>query len=176
MKNLDRWTERLSRGVAQRTSRRSLLSRLGVALVGGLALPTLPIARGAADDERKPPPDPDPNTPEGNPDDCSYWRYCAIDGYLCGACGGSVTSCPPGTEMSLVTWIGTCHNPADGIDYVVSYNDCCGKSTCNRSFCNRNEGDKPVYFPPKSAHINWCIGTKTNVYHCSTANVIGRAL
>ena len=47
--------------------------------------------------------------------------------------------CPPGTDMSPVTWIGTCHNPGDGKDYVISYNDCCGKSSCGRCFCNRNE-------------------------------------
>ena len=49
--------------------------------------------------------------------------------------------CPPGTDMSPVTWIGTCHNPSDGKDYVISYNDCCGKSSCGRCFCNRNERD-----------------------------------
>ena len=53
--------------------------------------------------------------------------------------------CPPGTEMSPVTWIGTCRNPADGKDYIISYNDCCGKSFCGRCSCNRNEGDRPDY-------------------------------
>ncbi len=49
--------------------------------------------------------------------------------------------------MSPVSWIGTCLNPADNKHYIVSYNDCCGKTTCQRCFCHRNEGDKPVYYP-----------------------------
>ncbi|NJN51588.1 MAG: methylamine dehydrogenase (amicyanin) light chain, partial [Gammaproteobacteria bacterium] len=107
---------------------------------------------------------------------CEYWRYCAIDGFLCGCCGGSANSCPPGTEAAPVTWIGTCRNPVDGKDYVISYNDCCGKSTCNRCMCNRNEGDRPVYMPAKSNDINWCHGTSNNVYHCSTGVVLGLAV
>src|SRR4030042_602440 len=74
-------------------------------------------------------------------------------------CGGTHTSCPPGTEMSRVTWIGTCRHPVDGKDYIVSYNDCCGNSFCGRCMCNRNEGDRPVYIAGKSNDINWCMGT-----------------
>ncbi len=85
--------------------------------------------------------------------------------------------CPPGTDMSPVTWIGTCHNPGDGKDYVISYNDCCGKSSCGRCFCNRNEGDKPLYQPGQSNDYNWCSGNgKANIpYHCSTARIVGTA-
>ena len=90
-----------------------------------------------------------PSVGRGDPLSCDYWRHCAIDGYLCGCCGGSVNSCPPGTEISPVSWIGTCTNPVDGNNYVISYNDCCGKSTCGRCFCNTNEGDKPVYIPSR---------------------------
>lgn len=176
MKFFDRWFEQSSRAVARRVSRRHLLARVGGALMGGAALPLLPVARGESHREPQPPPEPGHNTPVGDPYDCNYWRYCAIDGYLCGCCGGTMSSCPPGTEMSLITWIGTCRNPVDNIDYLISYNDCCGKSTCNRCFCSRSEGEKPVYYPSKTGHINWCIGTKTNVYHCSAATVIGRAL
>jgi len=99
----------------------------------------------------------------------------AIDGYLCSCCGGSHNTCPPGTEMSPLTWIGTCRNPADNRNYIVSYNDCCGKSDCGRCLCNRNEGDKPVYRPQANNDIDWCLGTTTNVYNCSTAVVIGVA-
>ena len=62
--------------------------------------------------------------------------------------------------MSPLTWIGTCRNPVDGKHYVISYNDCCGKNACGRCFCHRNEGDKPVYVPPKSNDIDWCMGQR----------------
>ena len=113
----------------------------------------------------------------GDPDSCDYWRYCAIDGFLCGCCGGSFNTCPPGTTVSPITWIGTCTNPVDGKDYIVSYNDCCGKSSCGRCICNRNEGDRPVYQPSLANDINWCAGSSADmVYNCSTAVVLGLAL
>ena len=77
--------------------------------------------------------------------------------------------------MASLTWLGTCRNPADGKDYVISYNDCCGKGVCGRGFVNRNEGDKPVYFAPKSNAINWCIGAESRVYNSTVAIVLGVA-
>ena len=179
---LDGLTEQSARSLAKRTSRRSLLASLGAMLVGASALPLLPIARGASAAENPAgtgQPD-SRSAKQGKLDDpmsCDYWRHCAIDGYLCGCCGGSQNSCPPGTEMSAVTWVGTCHNPADGKDYVVSYNDCCGKSTCGRCLCNRNERDTPIYMPFESNDYNWCSGSsKANVaYHCSTARIVSVA-
>jgi len=165
---IDRFTERATRGVAQRTSRRSFLTRIGTLIVGGSALPLLPIARG-----QEAAPGLLPAEDPGDPATCEYWRHCAIDGYLCACCGGSQNTCPPGTEPSPVTWIGTCRNPADNRDYIVSYNDCCGKSSCGRCICNRNEGDEPIYRPAKANDINWCLGTKSAVYNCSTSVVIG---
>ncbi len=173
----DQVFERMSRSWARGLSRRHFLSRLGTVLAGGAALPLLPVARAAAGDdplatqEGEPPRD----TPEGDPVSCDYWRHCAIDGFLCGCCGGSHSACPPGTEMSAVTWLGTCKNPHDGRDYVISYNDCCGRDLCGRCFCNRNEGDRPIYAPNRSNDINWCVGTTTQVYNCSVALVMGVA-
>jgi len=173
---VDRWMANLSRRVARRTSRRGFLARLATAVVGGAALPLLPIARAGAQQARAPiPGEPDAATAVGDPSSCEYWRHCAIDGFLCSCCGGSQRACPPGTEQSPVTWIGTCRNPHDGKDYVISYNDCCGKHVCGLCFCHRNEGDKPIYFPPRSNDINWCYGVSTVVYHCSTAIVLGLA-
>ena len=122
-------------------------------------------------------PDENISGPQGDPTSCDYWRHCAIDGYLCGCCGGSASACPPGTAQSPVTWVGTCHNPADGLDYVISYNDCCGKSSCGRCLCNRNEGDMPLYVPFRSNDYDWCTGSSAaNIpYHCSTARVLSRA-
>jgi methylamine dehydrogenase light chain len=169
---LDLLTEGSARSLAKRTSRRGVIGYLGALLVGASALPLLPVARGA----NMPPADkPDDKSKHVNdPTSCDYWRHCAIDGYLCGCCGGSENSCPPGTVMSAVTWVGTCHNPTDGKDYVVSYNDCCGKSTCGRCLCNRNERDTPLYIPFQSNDYNWCSGnSQANVpYHCSTARIV----
>jgi methylamine dehydrogenase light chain len=77
--------------------------------------------------------------------------------------------------MSPVTWIGTCRNPADGRDYVISYNDCCGKGECGRCYCNRNEGDKPVYVPARANDIDWCMGSVGVVYNSTVALVLGVA-
>ncbi|MGI9327838.1 MAG: methylamine dehydrogenase light chain [Pseudomonadales bacterium] len=168
----DRATEALTRAVAKRTSRRGWLGLLGGTVVGAASVPLLPVARAA-----------EPTQPQraqipesGDAQSCDYWRYCAIDGFLCSCCGGSVNTCPPGTEMSPITWIGTCENPLDGKKYVISYNDCCGKSGCGNCLCNRNEGDRPMYNPPKSNDLNWCLGTQSIIYNCSTAIVIGLAV
>ncbi len=175
MSAIDRLVSDASRRLARSTSRRGFLGRLGGLLLGGAAVPLLPVARAAAQGREPAPGEPDPETPEGDPNHCDYWRYCGVDGFLASCCGGTHRSCPPGTEMSAVTWVGTCRNPADGRDYVISYNDCCGKNACGRCFCNRNEGDKPIYFPSKSNDINWCMGRAGVVYNSTTAIVIGVA-
>ncbi len=171
MKAFDTFAENTSRRLARKLSRRNILSKLGALLCASGTLPILPMARA---DSKNLNTDYDLKGKVGS-NDCNYWRYCAVDGYLCGCCGGTMTSCPPGTSMSPVTWIGTCRNPTDDEVYLISYNDCCGKSTCNRCFCSRSEGEKPVYHPFKSGHINWCLSSETNVYHCSTAIVVGKA-
>ncbi|MGH7291647.1 MAG: methylamine dehydrogenase light chain [Myxococcota bacterium] len=167
MTRIDAITQALARRVASHTSRRSLLAFFGRALVGGAALPLLPVARIAAG-----------ATPSGvqDPSSCDYWRFCAIDGFLCSCCGGSASSCPAGTTPSPMTWVGTCQNPADGKSYVVSYNDCCGTQSCGRCLCNRNEGDRPPYLPWISNDINWCLGSDNRIaYHCSTAVLVSLA-
>lgn len=173
MKWLDTMVEDSARALARRISRRSLLGSLGGMLVGTAAFPLLPVARGAEPKKSAAGAADDP----GDPSTCEYWRHCAIDGFLCGCCGGTHSSCPPGTEMSAVAWIGTCHNPADGKDYIVSYNDCCGKAGCGRCLCTRNEKDTPMYQPIRSNDYNWCAASSAaNIpYHCSTARIIGTA-
>ena len=176
MRSIDRLFEKSSRALAQRTSRRSLLAALGQVLTGAALIPLLPIDRSAraatpADGHAKA-----DKAAVDDPKSCDYWKYCAVDGFLCSCCGGSANSCPPGTTPSPITWIGTCHNPADGHDYVVSYNDCCGKSSCGRCFCNRNEGDKPLYVPFESNDYNWCAGSQSGIpYHCSTSRIAALA-
>ena len=166
---LDQRAETLSRKQARLGSRRQFIHTFGALLIGASAYPLLPIYRNNAFAQAK------SNIPEsGDPNDCNYWRHCAIDGYLCGCCGGSVTSCPPGTVVSDITWIGTCRNPTDGKDYVISYNDCCGKAACGSCACQRDEGDTPIYRPQNTNNLNWCSGSLADVpYHCSLSVVIG---
>ncbi|HEX7062708.1 MAG TPA: methylamine dehydrogenase light chain [Woeseiaceae bacterium] len=174
---LDRIGEHSARQVARTSSRRSFLARLGVLVAGGAAsVPLLPVARGQESAAREPAPDEaGKRGPEYDPTSCEYWRHCAIDGFACACCGGSQSSCPPGTELAGMTWLGTCRNPDDGRDYIISYNDCCGKGSCGQCLCNRNEGDLPMWMPPKNNDTNWCQGVKSQSYHCTIAAVVGVA-
>jgi len=174
----DRFVEQRARTLARAAGRRSFLSRAGrvlLAAAGLAAVPILPVARATEGRPRVPAPPEDIDGPEGDPKSCEYWRHCAIDGFACSCCGGSASACPPGSEMSPVTWVGTCRNPADGKDYLISYNDCCGKGFCGRCQCNRNEGERPDYHWVRANDINWCAGAKAQTYHCSVAVVIGQA-
>jgi methylamine dehydrogenase light chain len=167
---IDAMVESVARDMARRVSRRRLLGSLGALLFGAATVPLLPVARGAPAGK----PAADTSADPGDPETCEYWRHCAIDGFLCSCCGGSTHSCPPGTEPSAITWVGTCHNPADGRDYIVSYNDCCGKASCGRCLCNRNENDKPLYMPFASNDYNWCAGSQVGIsYNCSTSRIVG---
>jgi methylamine dehydrogenase light chain len=171
MHPFDRVFEKSARSLAKRTSRRSLLASLGQLLTGAALLPLLPIDRIA----RAQSPDFPVAKPTADEQNCEYWKFCAIDGFLCACCGGTSTSCPPGTQSSPITWIGTCHNPGDGRDYIVSYNDCCGKVSCGDCFCNRNEGEKPMYRLSRNNDVNWCMANSESNYHCSVSVILGVA-
>ncbi len=178
MSKFDKIFEKSARDLARTQSRRSFLSKLGMAVVGVSAIPALPVARASSNPSAGfsngvlPQENNNPNDP-GDPSTCEYWRYCGIDGFLCSCCGGSVTTCPPGTEMSPITWVGTCLNPADNKHYIISYNDCCGTTSCGTCFCNRNENDKPMYRVFSNNDTNWCIGASSQTYNCSTAIILG---
>ncbi|MBT5074409.1 MAG: methylamine dehydrogenase (amicyanin) light chain [Kordiimonadaceae bacterium] len=180
MGQFDKWTELMTRKMASKSSRRGFFTKVAGAALGGAVLPTLPIARAsaqvAAEDNGV---DPIITGLENDPGDttsCDYWRYCGIDGQLCSCCGGSHTTCPPGTEMSQIAWVGTCRNPADNRNYIISYNDCCGGPSCERCFCNRNESDTPVTRPQSNNDIIWCFGTDSESYTCTVGLVLGVAL
>ena len=92
---MDQLIENLSRTIARRTSRRSMLGLIGKALLGSAMFPLLPVRRmtgvaNAAEEHSK----------EGDPLNCDYWRYCGFDGFLCSCCGGGLTECAPGSIMS----------------------------------------------------------------------------
>jgi methylamine dehydrogenase light chain len=163
MGRLDKWFETRMRELARGTSRRGFLAGASAVVLSVSAVPLLPVSRVNAAM---------PN--DGDATKCDYWRYCAIDGFLCGCCGGSPSSCPPGTVVSAVTWVGTCRNPNDNKDYIISYNDCCGRSACGRCACQRDEGDMPLYRTDAANDINWCAGSTADiVYNCSTAVIMG---
>lgn len=162
---LDNKATNSSRTLARSTSRRGFLGKLGTGIVGMSAFPLLPVTRAFAEDVDE----------LGDPQSCDYWRYCALSGSLCSCCGGTETSCPPGSEPSTISWVGTCHNPVDDKDYLISYNDCCGNEVCKRCNCHRNEREKPLYFPSKSNGILWCFGSNSRAYHCTVALVMGEA-
>ena len=163
---LDETARASFRLLARRVSRRSFLGRRGAMLVGAAALPLLPVARAFAQETP---------TELGDSKTCEYWRYWALGGTLCACGGGTHKTCPPGAEASPITWVGTCRNGADERDYIISYNDCCGKAVCSRCGCNRTERDKPVYFPSNSNNILWSFGTQARTYHCTVAVVLGEA-
>lgn len=177
LKDLDSRTTGAIRFLAGRTSRRSFLGRFGVFIAGMGALPVLPMAREAAAQTGNASPARGVADIQemGDARSCDYWRYCAFSGAICSCCGGTLTQCPPGSQTATVAWVGSCHNPTDGRDYLISYNDCCGKGSCGSGCgCSRQEGDRPVYFPSKSNNVLWCFGSTSHAYHCTLALVIGQ--
>lgn len=161
---LDRMTERSARSAARSHGRRSFLAHAGAALAGVALVPVLPFDRRA--------------NASGKIDEfqCDYWRHCALDGSLCSTSGGSLTSCPPGSSASSVSWVGTCTNPDDGKDYLVSYNDCCGKpSVSSATHCFTSKGERPGYRMGLYNDINWCMANTDKGYHCTVSVVVGLA-
>ncbi|MFV0384287.1 methylamine dehydrogenase light chain [Paracoccus sp. (in: a-proteobacteria)] len=165
LSRIDKSVEGNVRASARQFGRRSFLSRAGTTLLGAaVAAPILPFDRRA-------------NAAEGSADDpCTYWRHCAIDGFLCDQSGGSLKSCPPGSTVSAVAWVGTCSNPDDGKDYLISYNDCCGKPMLHTAaYCNNNVGERPGYRMGLYNDINWCLANDDKGYHCTVSVVVGLA-
>ncbi len=174
---MDKFSERVTRRLAGFSSRRGFLAKLGVALIAAPVLPLLPVARVTAA-EPAPKTDFERNAQAKDPNKCNYWRYCAIDGVLCGCCGGGIHTCPPGAEPSPISWIGTCMNPEDGRSYVIAYRDCCGKPVCQADKdceCDSVDRELPLYRQQLNNDIVWCFGNAAASYHCSTAALVGLA-
>lgn len=162
---LDARVERRMRAQARNQGRRSFMARAGATVLGAaVATPILPFDRRAR------------AAPGGDSDVCAYWANCALDGNLCSESGGTMTSCPPGSSASAVAWVGTCRNPETERDYLVSYNDCCGKPVVSSStFCFTSERERPGYRMGLYNDINWCMANERVGYHCTVAVVVGLA-
>lgn len=176
MSRIDALGESLTRRLAGRSSRRSLLARVGAVMVGAPVIPLLPVSRARAQTQAGQLSDFARTAQTKDDLKCDYWRYCAIDGVLCTGCGGGVHTCPPGTQASPTSWVGTCMNPEDGKPYLIAYRDCCGRSACKSdAHCDGTEREMPVYRPQGDNEIIWCFGLNTMAYHCSTAAFVGPA-
>jgi methylamine dehydrogenase light chain len=179
--SIDDFSERIARRLASHTSRRGLLSRLGMAIVAAPLLPLLPVARAqtaAAPSNRSSLPDFTRTAQTNDPNVCTYWRYCAIDGILCSCIGGGVHTCPAGAQPSPTSWVGTCVNPDDNKSYLIAYRDCCGKESVDAGkdcSCNATDRELPIYRPQANNDIIWCFGLSSFSYHCSTAALVGLA-
>jgi methylamine dehydrogenase light chain len=168
---MDRRMEQKMRSAARLRGRRSFLSRLGGIVVGGTLLPILPFDRGTGAEL---------TTSSTSTDDskCDYWAYCSMGGTRCNACGGTANQCPPGSQPSVLSWVGTCLNPTDKKAYLVSYSDCCGKTECDapeEAFCSHSEGERPAYRIGIFNDANWCMANANLSAHCSTAIIVGVA-
>ncbi len=170
----DSFGETAVRRQAVSKGRRSFVARMGQAMVGAAVLPMLPYDRFGEAQAAEKAPKGDSAFDQPN-QQCDYWRYCALSGTLCTCCGGTPTQCPPGSEISKVSWVGTCENPDDGKSYLISYNDCCGKMACNGCRCSNHERERPGYRLGLHNGINWCMANNKNAYHCTVAAVVGTA-
>ncbi len=175
-KRFDDLVESITRSIAQRTSRRSILARLGVIVGGSALLPLLPVDRRLGGSSPAKAMGREGWLPQTiDETQCNYWRHCSLDGQICACCGGGLTSCPPGTTLSPSSWVASCVNPEDGESYLIAYRDCCNKSICPRCGCYETQGVLPMYRPEFSSDIIWCFGTEGTTYHCTIQPIVGKS-
>ena len=168
---IDRLSERRVRKVAQSTSRRSAVAKLGSMLVGGAILPMLPFDRSLA------------------PPSMATWReeWRSAELRLLAqlrhrwlpvrVLRRNVTACPPGTEISrspgsapaATRWTRgtTSSRTTTAAERAAA---AAAAATATRAT------DPCLTRPPRATTSNWCHGTSNNVYNCSMAVVIGLGL
>lgn len=135
--------EQFARHVAQRTSRRSIISWVGRLILGGAVVPLLPWDRQEQTAEAAA--------------SCSSWHYCGLNGRPCASCsGGSDTQCPSGCTAGS-SWRYCCKACSTCCGCYVTYRDCCGCTpSCSLSCSNSSEP-------------NWC--GSAGAYGCTLAIV-----
>ncbi|MPZ88821.1 MAG: amine dehydrogenase [Nitriliruptorales bacterium] len=169
---------RLSRHLADRSSRRGMLARfakIAVAAAGVSVLPALPVSRIATAQEEEEEDETFDYTGT-DPTDCNYWRYCNMGGRMCTTCaGGGVVTCPPGTTLGVEYWVGCCEDPETGRTYLIANYDCCGKSGCGESCGEPFMQDTPPNYTPggQDRNVLWCMSDETQSYTCTVTPIIG---
>lgn len=149
-RTIDSYAETVLRWTAQRSTRRSLLGRMGkiflvLAGAGSAVDLVLRDARVSADGCGGAP--------------CSDWRYCGMSGIPCASCpGGTNGTCPCGDPLG--SWTYCCQPPGIVNPRLVTYRDCCGCSPSNCTGCCTNQK-----FNPKVPG-DWCFGAQ---YGCTLA-------
>src|SRR5260370_9089826 len=86
---MDKIVERMTRAVAQCSSRRSFLGYLGRVVLGASVIPLLPVDRIAATANAAEKKGIDDHTT------CDSWKDCPGDAFLCTCCVGGSTDFPP---------------------------------------------------------------------------------
>jgi hypothetical protein len=133
----DSLTEKGTRYLVHKTTRRSFLTRLGkviLAAVAGGTLPLLPVDRQVEIVEAA-----DPN--------CNKWWMCGayVDRTCSCACGTG--GCPSGTTTGSA-WYSCCYDPSISYGRLISYYDCCGSSLpscCSNSGCECYNGSPAIW-------------------------------
>src|SRR5258707_145606 len=105
--SIDLVGEKLVRRLAGHTSRRGLLSRLGLALA---AAPVFPVRRISRANARANPAGAERartfftmNPQKKDDTKCVYGRFCGVEGNLCPCCGGGPHPCPRGATASTTS-------------------------------------------------------------------------
>lgn len=165
---LDAYVQDLSKWIASRSSRRSIVGKVSRVFLGALGLELLPVFPA---DRRA------YAQPGCTPTNCTDSRYCAMTGYPCESCSGGghnhTNTCPmvmgPGGKSVSArcgAWYGCCPT-AMGMRYIF-YIDCCGSQArpanlvCDVYCCNQGHC-VGVPDPPEE----YCgVGTQD----CPTAN------
>jgi len=125
-------------------------------ILGASMVPLLPIDRVAATARAE--------ETKGSVDDdtsCDYWKYCAVDGFLCSCCGGGSHDCPPGASPSPTSWSAPAVIRQMAATISFSYRDCCGKTSCGRCLCANTISEMPLYRPQLDSDLIWCFGAPT---------------
>lgn len=155
---LDEAVTRIIRAWSQASSRRGFLARVSkitFAAATGTVMGALPVDRRVAEAfENK---------------NCNDWRWCAMSGRPCAACGGSNNACPgPTGTCSYNQYWQACCDSGPQCGKTIRYYDCCGS-------CNQTCGT------PGSTQCNkggsrsgpWCNGYTDALYKCTLAVEVG---